>query len=145
MRRGNERAVILSCCRWTNIWVHTSAVNQNYSSLGRVRSLRSCVTQECFFETCPAAFIRFITPPLYFFYYSFKCLNGSCSCFVWVLYRTLQLKQNTAFKHFILNVINLWWSPSSLPFVFCVFYSGDSGSQEHLFEPSRSPLLCQYT
>lgn len=59
-RRGNRRPVILCCCRWTNIWVYTSAVNQNYSTLDASEHEVLCNTS--MFLCDVSAFITFITP-----------------------------------------------------------------------------------
>lgn len=63
----NRRPVILCCCRWTNIWVYTSAVNQNYSTLGASELEVLCNTR--MFLCNVSAFITFITPVFHNSYY----------------------------------------------------------------------------
>lgn len=55
----NRRPVILRCCRWTNIWVYTSAANQNYSTLDASELEVLCNTR--MFLCNVSAFITFIT------------------------------------------------------------------------------------
>lgn len=55
----NRRPVIWSCCRWTNIWLHTSAVNQNYSARDASELQVSCNAR--MFLCHGFAFITFTT------------------------------------------------------------------------------------
>ena len=68
-RWWNERPVIFCCCRRTNIWVHTSAVNQNYSSLAASELEVLCNAR--MFLCKVAAFITFITRPSFSFFLIF--------------------------------------------------------------------------
>lgn len=56
----NRRPVILCCCRWTNIWVYTSAANHNYSTLDASELEVLCNAR--MFLCNASTFITFRTP-----------------------------------------------------------------------------------
>lgn len=65
--RRNRRPVILCCCWWTNVWVHTSAVNQNYSTLAASDLEVLCDISMLLCNV--SAFITFIMPVFQNSYY----------------------------------------------------------------------------